>query len=319
MSRFPELFEEAIEEVVGSEALHVEALAEHIARHIVGRQSALRAEARITAQWPVRRTTPVSKLSTQEMVSLVGIAAATADRVRRVVGVEATGINACPCAQGLVRGRAAERLARGGLRGRRADPRPRPARDAQPARSRDALRRHRAPAGRERPGRDRAGVDERADLRAAEAAGRALRRRARPPAAAVRRGLGAALDQGRARRDARASPTATSSSPARSTSRRSTRTTSSPSARARSASSARSSQAARRRPAHEPRRLAGRARLSLEAALGPGAQAGDVALVQDEHGDARDRGEHDHRPRLTEREPDERQRDAAVTIEASEA
>ena len=28
----------------------------------------------------------------------------------RVVGVEATGINACPCAQGLVRGRASERL-----------------------------------------------------------------------------------------------------------------------------------------------------------------------------------------------------------------
>ena len=115
MSRFAELFEEAIEEVVGSEALHVEALAEHIARHIVGRQSALRAEARITAQWPVRRTTPVSRLSTQEMVSLVGIAAATADRVRRVVGVEATGINACPCAQGLVRGRASERLLEAGF------------------------------------------------------------------------------------------------------------------------------------------------------------------------------------------------------------
>ena len=114
MSRFPALFEEAIEEVVGTEALHVEALAEHIARHIVGRQSALRAEARITARWPVRRTTPVSGLSTQEMVSLVGIAAASADRVRRVVGVEATGINACPCAQGLVRGRAAERLSEAG-------------------------------------------------------------------------------------------------------------------------------------------------------------------------------------------------------------
>src|SRR5687768_15298545 len=114
MSRFPELFEEAIEAVVGTEALEVEMLADHIARHIVGRQSALRAEARITAQWPVRRTTPVSKLSTQEMVSLVGIAAASADGVRRVVGVEATGINACPCAQGLVRGRAAERLAEAG-------------------------------------------------------------------------------------------------------------------------------------------------------------------------------------------------------------
>jgi GTP cyclohydrolase IV len=115
MSRFPELFEEAIEAVVGREALHVESLAEHIAQHIVGRQRALRAEARITARWPVRRTTPVSRLATQEMVSLVGIAAATAEGVRRVVGVEATGINACPCAQGLVRGHAAERLAEAGF------------------------------------------------------------------------------------------------------------------------------------------------------------------------------------------------------------
>jgi len=115
MSRFPELFEEAIDSVVGSEALHVEALAEHIARHIVERQRALRAEARITARWPVRRTTPVSGLRTQETVSLIGIAAATAGNVRRVVGVEAAGINACPCAQGLVRGRAAERLLEAGF------------------------------------------------------------------------------------------------------------------------------------------------------------------------------------------------------------
>jgi GTP cyclohydrolase I/GTP cyclohydrolase-4 len=115
MSRFPELFEEAIEAVVGTESLHVETLAEHIATHIVARQRALRAETRITAHWPVRRTTPVSGLATQEMVSLVGIAAASADRVRRVVGVEANGINACPCAQGLVRERAAERLGEAGF------------------------------------------------------------------------------------------------------------------------------------------------------------------------------------------------------------
>jgi GTP cyclohydrolase-4 len=63
----------------------------------------------------VRRTTPVSRLSTQEMVWLVGIAAASAESVRTVVGVEATGINACPCAQGLVRGRAAERLSEAGF------------------------------------------------------------------------------------------------------------------------------------------------------------------------------------------------------------
>jgi MptA/FolE2 family GTP cyclohydrolase len=63
----------------------------------------------------MRRETPVSRLPTQEMVSLIGIAAARPDRARRVVGVEATGINACPCAQGLVRGRAAERLLEAGF------------------------------------------------------------------------------------------------------------------------------------------------------------------------------------------------------------
>jgi GTP cyclohydrolase I/GTP cyclohydrolase-4 len=110
MSRFPELFEEAIERVVIGEALVIEALAEHIAQHIVERQSALRAEVHIRAQYPLQRETPVTKLATQEMVALVGIAAASQHGVRRIVGVEATGINACPCAQGLVRGKAGERL-----------------------------------------------------------------------------------------------------------------------------------------------------------------------------------------------------------------
>jgi GTP cyclohydrolase I/GTP cyclohydrolase-4 len=115
MSRFPELFDEAIGQVVLGEGFHVEVLAELIARHIVDRQQALRAEARIRARWPIRRTTPVSGLPTQEMVSLIGIAAADGSTARRIVGVEATGINACPCAQGLVRGRASERLLEAGF------------------------------------------------------------------------------------------------------------------------------------------------------------------------------------------------------------
>jgi GTP cyclohydrolase I/GTP cyclohydrolase-4 len=115
MSRFPELFEEAIEEVVIGEALLVESLAEHIAAHIVRRQHALRAEVRIVARYPVERETPVTGLRTQEMTSLIGLAAASEERTRRLVGVEATGINACPCAQGLVRERAAERLGEAGF------------------------------------------------------------------------------------------------------------------------------------------------------------------------------------------------------------
>jgi GTP cyclohydrolase IV len=116
MSRFPELFEEAIERVVIGEALVIEALAEHIAQHIVERQRALRAEVRIRAQYPLQRRTPVTKLATQEMVALIGIAAAASEGdVRRLVGVEATGINACPCAQGLVRDQATERLLEAGF------------------------------------------------------------------------------------------------------------------------------------------------------------------------------------------------------------
>jgi GTP cyclohydrolase I/GTP cyclohydrolase-4 len=115
MSRFPELFEEAIDELVIGGKLLVERLAEHIARHIVERQSALRAEVKIAARYPIERSTPVTALRTQELVTLVGIAAASPSSSRRVVGVEATGINACPCAQGLVRDQAAERLGEAGF------------------------------------------------------------------------------------------------------------------------------------------------------------------------------------------------------------
>jgi GTP cyclohydrolase-4 len=115
MSRFPEVFEEAIDEVVIEEKLLVERLAENIARHIVERQQALRAEVKIAARYPIERLTPVSALRTQELVTLIGIAAASPTTTRRVVGVEATGINACPCAQGLVRAEAAARLTEAGF------------------------------------------------------------------------------------------------------------------------------------------------------------------------------------------------------------
>jgi GTP cyclohydrolase I/GTP cyclohydrolase-4 len=115
MSRFPELFEEAVEGVVEDDAFLIEDLAEHVARRIVERQHALVAEVHIRARYPYARRTPVTGLSTQEMVSLIGIAAASQRSVRRVVGVQAVGINACPCAQGLVRGRASERLLEAGF------------------------------------------------------------------------------------------------------------------------------------------------------------------------------------------------------------
>jgi GTP cyclohydrolase IV len=67
------------------------------------------------ARYPLERETPVTGLATQELVSLIGLAAASEERTRRLVGVEATGINACPCAQGLVRDKASERLLEAGF------------------------------------------------------------------------------------------------------------------------------------------------------------------------------------------------------------
>ena len=115
MSRFPELFGEAIDELVIGEKLLVERLAEHIASHVVDRQRARRAEVTIRARYPIERLTPVTGLPTQELVTLIGLAAATQTSSRRLVGVEASGINACPCAQGLVREQAAERLGEAGF------------------------------------------------------------------------------------------------------------------------------------------------------------------------------------------------------------
>ena len=111
MSRFAELFAEAIESVVIGDALAIEDLAGNIATRVLERQGALRSYARIEAKFPVSRTTPVSGLQSQEIYTLIGVASATGAGTRRAVGVRVRGLNACPCAQGMVRERASERLA----------------------------------------------------------------------------------------------------------------------------------------------------------------------------------------------------------------
>ena len=106
MSRFEEVVNEAIDEVVIGEALIIEALAERIAQCVVERQDARRSEVTIRASYPIERRTPVTDIATQEMYGLIGIAAATPTLTRRLVGVSAQGMNACPCAQGLIRDQA---------------------------------------------------------------------------------------------------------------------------------------------------------------------------------------------------------------------
>jgi len=110
MSRFEEVVNEAIDEVVLGEALKAENLAARIAEHVRDRQDGLRAEVSIKARYPERKLTPASASETQEIYTLLGSAVASARGTRRLIGVEAHGMTACPCAQELVADRSRERL-----------------------------------------------------------------------------------------------------------------------------------------------------------------------------------------------------------------
>jgi GTP cyclohydrolase IV len=112
MSRFDEVVNEAIGEVVlsGSQ-FRAETLARNIAELVRARQGAERAEVTIAARYPEHKPAPVSGVQTQEIYTLHGRAVAFEHGTRRTVGVSATGMTACPCAQELLAARARERLA----------------------------------------------------------------------------------------------------------------------------------------------------------------------------------------------------------------
>jgi GTP cyclohydrolase IV len=105
MSRFAEILEEATLDVLArdSKPERIEGLVEAIAREIVSSQRAIRADVRLRAEFSLERWTPVSGKRGEETYTLVGIAHADERGTRRVVGVEAEGMTACPCAQAMVR------------------------------------------------------------------------------------------------------------------------------------------------------------------------------------------------------------------------
>jgi GTP cyclohydrolase-4 len=111
MSRFEEVVNDAIGEVIlGESAFRAETLAQHIAEKVRDRQDARRAEVHVEARYPERKPAPTSGIPTQEIYTLHGIAVASAAGTRRLVGVTAQGMTACPCAQTLVQANSRERL-----------------------------------------------------------------------------------------------------------------------------------------------------------------------------------------------------------------
>src|SRR3954451_17447784 len=110
MSRFEEVVDDVIGEVVlGEGAFKAEQLAQRIAVAVRERQHARRAEVTIAARYPEYKPAPVSGILTQEIYTLFGSAVATERGTRRLIGVAAQGMTACPCAQQLVAGAARER------------------------------------------------------------------------------------------------------------------------------------------------------------------------------------------------------------------
>jgi GTP cyclohydrolase IV len=115
MSRFSEVVEDLAEGLTRTPFPDIESLARRMAERVVDTQEALRAEVRIKAQSPIVRVTPVTGRPTEELYTLVGIAAATPERTRLLVGVEVNGLTVCPCAQDLMRERSIELLVEHGL------------------------------------------------------------------------------------------------------------------------------------------------------------------------------------------------------------
>jgi len=111
MSRFEEVVNDAINAVVLREStFKAETLAEHIAQLVRQRQNARRAEVTVEARFPEHKPAPVSGIQTQELYTLHGSAICSEIGTRRLIGVTAQGITACPCAQELVAAKAREGL-----------------------------------------------------------------------------------------------------------------------------------------------------------------------------------------------------------------
>jgi len=111
MSRFEETVNDVIREVVfGAAEFRAERVAEQIAIQVRERQNAQRAEVLIEARYPEHKPAPVSGIETQEIYTLLGSAIAYEGHTRRIIGVQAQGMTACPCAQQIIAGSARDRL-----------------------------------------------------------------------------------------------------------------------------------------------------------------------------------------------------------------
>ena len=103
MSRFSDVLEPLVEEISLEPSHDIESLAERLARQVVRTQGAIYSEVHIRAQSPIMKVAPITGKPSEELYTLIGIAASTQEHTNRLVGIETEGMTVCPCAQDMVR------------------------------------------------------------------------------------------------------------------------------------------------------------------------------------------------------------------------
>jgi len=108
MSRMIESINEIIEKITKHNVVDFESMCAEIAKELLERNSyADYSEARLYADFPVKRKTPETGLETQEVHALVANARAWRNKdkkLRKSIGCKVFGMNACPCAQEMMYG-----------------------------------------------------------------------------------------------------------------------------------------------------------------------------------------------------------------------
>ena len=116
MSRFSQDLEDALAELAAEPAqAGVDTLALALAERVIASQKAEQAYVAARAEVALPRHTPASGIATHEFYTIVAQAVAAPGHRRRIVGVEAEGITACPCAQSMVAESSRERLRASGF------------------------------------------------------------------------------------------------------------------------------------------------------------------------------------------------------------
>jgi GTP cyclohydrolase-4 len=111
MSRNMEVVDELLEEAVSAPRLSIENMCGVAAERLLERHDyTTQAEVRMEAEFALREETPETGRPTQSTATILAGATATEDGTREEIGTRVTGMTVCPCSQGMMEGRAREKL-----------------------------------------------------------------------------------------------------------------------------------------------------------------------------------------------------------------